>query len=164
MIEIKHETLAEIVLPVDPASLTTAQEKGVRIVKTKSGKMIPTFFKKKRAVENERLLTKALRPFAPKSPYSCEGWFEGLGLFITYFFPYTSSTPKKIIGACNGGMFVPMTQRPDVDNISKAVIDVMTKCGFFVDDSQISELVLRKFRAVNPCIVISIVKQTAEDK
>ena len=48
-----------------------------------------------------------------------------------------------------------MTNRPDVDNISKAVIDCMTKCGFWEDDSQLA-LKLAKFRSQNPRIEIGI--------
>lgn len=36
------------------------------------------------------------------------------------------------------------TQRPDVDNLAKAVLDVMTEAGIWYDDDQISELSLTK--------------------
>jgi len=37
------------------------------------------------------------------------------------------------------------TTRPDVDNLAKALIDCMTKAGYWCDDAQISSLVVEKF-------------------
>lgn len=36
------------------------------------------------------------------------------------------------------------TTKPDVDNLAKGLLDVMTKMGFWEDDNQIAELILRK--------------------
>ena len=55
----------EFDIPIDPSVLTTAQEKGVRIVKGRNGKCFPSFFKKAKAVENERMLMNILPKYKP---------------------------------------------------------------------------------------------------
>lgn len=46
--------------------------------------------------------------------------------------------------------------KPDLDNLSKMLLDVMTKLHFWKDDSLIVGLVLEKFWAATPGIYISI--------
>lgn len=138
-------------LDINPASLTTAQEKGVRIVKSKSGKMFPTFYKKKKSVENETLIMNLLKPFIPNHPlFGYDERILALVLTIVYFFPHTSSARKS-----ERDNITFMTNRPDVDNLSKAFIDCMTKCRFWSDDSCIS-LKEFKFRSPNPHMSVII--------
>lgn len=35
-------------------------------------------------------------------------------------------------------------QKPDIDNLAKAVLDVLTQCGYWRDDSQIAEMLVSK--------------------
>ena len=46
--------------------------------------------------------------------------------------------------------------RPDVDNLAKPVLDVLTKRNFWRDDSQILSLVLTKVYSDNPGILVRI--------
>lgn len=122
----------------------------MRIVKGRNGKCFPSFFKKARAVQNEKMLMSILPKYRPcpcPIPKTDNAMVE---LKLTYYFPHTSSTPKS-----KRDKFSFMTSRPDVDNISKAMIDCMTKCGYWEDDSQLS-LVLRKMRGPSPCIKMEI--------
>lgn len=137
-------------LPIDPSVLTTAQEKGVRIIKGRNGKCFPSFFKKAKAVENERMLMDILPKFKPLEDPIKKSDRTFVQLSIIYYFPHTSSSPKWMKDCV-----APMTSRPDVDNISKAMIDCMTKCGYWEDDSQLN-LSLAKFRSPNPHINVSI--------
>lgn len=34
--------------------------------------------------------------------------------------------------------------KPDTDNVAKAILDVLTACGYWADDSQVAELRVRK--------------------
>ena len=137
-------------VPIDPSVLTTAQEKGVRIVKGRNGKCFPSFFKKAKAVQNEKMLMGVLKKYRPYEHPIVKTDNTYIVLSIDYYFPHKSSTPEW-----KRKFNLPMTNRPDVDNISKAVIDCMTKCGFWEDDSQLS-LRLAKFRSQNPRIEIGI--------
>lgn len=135
-------------LSINPAVLTTAQQKGVRIVKSKSGRCFPSFFKKQKAVQNERMIKGALKPFVPQEAVHNDGDTAVL-LEIVYMFPYQSGAPKW---KREGITF--MTQRPDADNLSKAFVDCMTDMGFWEDDS-IVNFRFSKFRFSHPRIDIS---------
>lgn len=39
------------------------------------------------------------------------------------------------------------TAKPDADNLAKSVLDTMTRCGWWVDDSRVSVLIVRKMLA-----------------
>ena len=41
------------------------------------------------------------------------------------------------------------TTKPDVDNMAKLLIDVMTECGYWHDDGQVSQLLLTKYWCQN---------------
>lgn len=69
-----------------------------------------------------------LRPYAPDKPIT-----GAVVLKLEFVFPWRKSEPKKnrVLGRR------PMTSKPDWDNLAKTLVDVMTKLGFWVDDSQI---------------------------
>lgn len=50
----------------------------------------------------------------------------------------------------------PYINRPDVDNLCKALLDVMTELGFWKDDSKVYSLVCEKFWAARPGLYIKI--------
>lgn len=146
-------------LDIDPSCLTTAQEKGVRIVKAKNGKMFPTFFKKKRSLENEKLISNELKK-------KIVGWKTvqndgdtAVNLRIVYMFPHPSGTPKWRRSETTF-----MTQRPDADNVSKALVDCMTKAGLWEDDSMVN-FNFSKYRAPDPhiIVIVSVWKQEREN-
>lgn len=133
-------------LNVNPAELSTAQEKGVRIVKI-HGKAIPMFYEKAKAKKGRAMLMSALSKFKPKEPMH-----GPITLSVEYLFSYPKGTPK-----CRMLDDAPMVQRPDVDNLQKMFQDVLTKMGFWDDDSQIWKLTLSKKRTVKePMIKVSI--------
>ena len=91
----------------------------------------------------------ALRPFRPKEPIRNDG-DTAVELRIVYYFPHPSGTPKW-----KRDQVTFMTQRPDADNLSKAVVDCMTKAGFWDDDSMVN-FNFAKYRSPNPCIRVEI--------
>lgn len=135
-------------LDINPAKLSTAQEKGVRIVRTRGGRHIPMFYKKSGMIETERLLKAHLSK--KKSDTIRKDGNTAVELRIIYQFPYTSSHPKWMQDQLSF-----MTERPDVDNLSKSLIDCMTELGFWEDDSMVFPN-LSKYRSPNPCIRIQI--------
>lgn len=50
----------------------------------------------------------------------------------------------------------PHTSKPDVDNLCKALYDIMTKLGYWKDDSQIYSGITEKFWAARPGLYIRI--------
>lgn len=60
--------------------------------------------------------------------------------------------PIKDAQACGE----PYVKKPDVDNLCKALLDIMTKLGFWKDDKQIYELHIGKYYSERPGIYIKI--------
>ena len=50
------------------------------------------------------------------------------------------------------GKVMPMTTKPDADNLAKAVLDALTDLGFWGDDSQIVVLHISKIRTPSPFV------------
>lgn len=50
------------------------------------------------------------------------------------------------------------TQRPDLDNLTKTVLDALTDAGAWVDDAQVVCLTLTKFNTPNPLLSISLLE------
>ena len=48
------------------------------------------------------------------------------------------------------------TVKPDVDNLSKQLLDAMTRLRFWEDDRQVVELVARKWYDENPRWVVEV--------
>ena len=48
------------------------------------------------------------------------------------------------------------TQRPDLDNLSKTILDGLTEAGAWADDAQVCRLTLEKHNAPNPFVQITI--------
>lgn len=134
-------------LDINPADLTTAQEKGVRILTIK-GKPMPMFYKKAKAKQNEKMLETALKPHLIETIKN-----DGdtcVELYLRYCFPHASGTPKW-----KKNCLTFMTQRPDADNLSKAIVDVMTRLGFWHDDSMVNFHFI-KYRCPSPHISVEI--------
>lgn len=136
-----------IVLNIDSYQLPTAQQKGAFVGKDNR----VHFFTKAKIAKAQKTLILALSPVA----YHCSQWGKTpISLSIEFCFPFPKTTSKKHLVN-----YTYHVQRPDLDNIYKDFGDAMTEAGFWDDDSQIAELVLRKFRVTeNPRIVISVRK------
>ena len=50
------------------------------------------------------------------------------------------------------------TQRPDLDNLTKTVLDALTDAGAWVDDAQVVCLTLFKFNSPKPQLTIGLMK------
>ena len=117
-----------------------------KILKTKDGRY---FIGKKessnaKATQNE--LFNLLYPYRPEQPLE-----KPLQVEIKWVYPYRKSEPKK-----NRTAEKYCDTRPDVDNICKLLFDMMTRIGFWIDDSQIADLHFIKVWDSKPRIEIKI--------
>jgi len=113
-----------------PPTSTSQQKRAVAL----PGKGI-RFFKTKAQQQAENNYMALVYPHRPPEP------MQGpVSLSICFTFPWRKSEPKKNrVNGCR-----PHETRPDVDNIAKALIDVMGASGFWRDDAQIAEMHLKK--------------------
>ena len=121
----------------------TAQQKGVFV---RGGKV--RFFTKKKVREGENFLAALLSMHAPDAPFS-----EPVAVKVRWTFPWRKSERKSIVTAGNP---VPHTSRPDLDNLEKALLDVMTRLNFWTDDSLVTEKSTSKWWGPRPGIDIEI--------
>lgn len=129
------------------ASKTTAQHKGVMV---RGGRVM--FFKKKEIVSEEQRLTIGCIPYRPE--WALDG---PVCAKITFVFPFTKAEQKKHKDHVNDLAFTtPKLTRPDVDNCAKTIMDVLTKQRFWVDDSQVTTLILCKLSGWTPAIHVEI--------
>lgn len=120
-------------LKMDPPT-ATSQENKVAFV---GGKMM--HYKSKGAKETFKVLTKALKPYAPDEPMN-----GPIRLMTLWRFPKGKSHKAnewKI-------------SKPDTDNLQKALKDVMTRLGFWVDDSRVCCELVSKIWSDDPGITI----------
>lgn len=114
----------------------TAQQKGVRVVHGK-----PMFYEKNEVKEARRIFAAALMPYAPEQPLD-----SPVRLVCDWYFFSKSHKANTW-----------RTTRPDTDNLQKLVKDVMTDCGFWLDDSQVCwETVRKKWTRAEPALVIKV--------
>lgn len=119
----------------------TSQQKGA----FSTGKGI-RFFKKKAVRQAENTMLALFQPHAPKQPI-----LGPVQLEVEWTFPYRKSEKKSVV---SGGFIVPVTTRPDLDNLSKTLVDSLVTLRFLEDDGQIYELVLRKYWGSKPGIKV----------
>lgn len=125
-------------LPIQPPR-TTHQQKGVRIVRQGS-KTVPMFYEKKKVQEVRTLYNEALLEHAPAEP------IEG-AIALDVEWKFCSRSHKQ-------GEW--KTTKPDVDNMTKLLLDCMTDVGFWNDDAQVVRLTTAKYWADVPGIEIAV--------
>ena len=100
------------------------------------------------------LFTSKLKKFAPKKPWNCP-----IQLCVLWRFRAPES---KCVGKDGAWKIT----KPDTDNLTKLLQDVMTECGFWKDDALVCRLVEEKKEypaEVKHGILISIIDLTNED-
>lgn len=129
----------------------TSQMKGVRVVNGR-----PHFFKRKTVQQAENSLWALLHPHAPAQP------LDGpLCLVLRFYWPWRKSERKSRIKAFS---VYPIETRPDVENVAKGLIDVMTTLRFWNDDAQLSSLSISKAWSDQPGISLCLARDTAVDR
>lgn len=135
-----------IFIPCVPPK-TTSQQKGVMVI---GGK--PRFFTKAKVRQSADDMMSLLMPHAPRRP------LEGpIKLTVTLTYPWRKTEKKRNL--LKG--WLPNDKKPDFDNLSKAICDVMTKLLFWQDDGQVYDGRIIKGWGDNPGIKIEI--ETEDD-
>lgn len=126
----------------------TAQQKGVFV---RNGRA--HFFTKRKVRDAEDFLAAMLAPHAPPEPLRGAVYFQA-----RWCFPYRKSEPKRVTEA---GREIPHTSRPDLDNLEKNLLDVLTRLRYWADDS----LVFMKSTAKvwGPSPYLNIALMTADE-
>lgn len=143
-------------LPVDPDTLPTAQQKGVRSMQINGHTVIQHYTKNKVKKAADKLLT-ALRTASENTPMHGTpetDWF----INVVFVFPLPASYPRWRYGTYK-------RTRPDGDNLLKMLLDVITRSGlYWSDDAQVQiGNVLRRYQTdgEQPRILVSIVAHNA---
>lgn len=126
---------------------TTAQQHK-RIFRNKSGRMFLGTDKKGRATESE--LASIFMSRQPPKDFPRD---KPLAVEIEFRYPYKKSEKKSVV---KDGLVIPHTSRPDLDNLCKGCADVLTRCGFWNDDSQVHKITLSKAYCSAPGIYLKI--------
>lgn len=108
--------------------IPTAQARA-RHGRTKSG--LHMTFKSASQKANERTLEALLAPYAPKTPL-----VGPLVLEFVAALPVGKSDSKKLREAKLTGLVAP-EKKPDIDNLTKQIMDCMTRLQFWTDDVQV---------------------------
>ena len=125
----------DIFLEMDPPT-STSQENKTAVV---NGRIM--HYKSKGAKQTFSTLTAALKPFAPAVP------MDG-PIHLTVVWKFRANKLHKT------GTW--RTSRPDTDNLQKALKDVMTRLGYWVDDSRVCYEIVGKLWSDYPGIDIHI--------
>jgi Holliday junction resolvase RusA-like endonuclease len=121
----------------------TAQQKGAFVM---NGKV--RFFEKAKVRSAREILFSALQPYQPAVPFT-----NAVSLKVKYCFPYRKTEKKATI---KNSLQVAHTVRPDLDNLEKLLLDVMTSLQFWKDDSQVCDKHTQKFFASQGKIAIEV--------
>jgi Holliday junction resolvase RusA-like endonuclease len=119
----------------DPPTVT-AQQKGVMV---RAGR--PMFFTKKKVKDAQDALIMQLRKFAPRQPIE----FPVL-VKIKFAFRVTKARPHERVHGV----------RPDLDNLTKGVLDALCPAGWLKDDALVDQLVVEKCRTGDPYMEITM--------
>ena len=75
-----------------------------------------------------------------------------LCLYVDITWPWNNSDAKRVRHL----KIVPHWKRPDLDNVCKALFDAMTTTRWWLDDAQIAELTVCKWRGGEPGIRLAL--------
>lgn len=123
-----------------------------RTVRSKKGESISYTPARTKYYEHQILSAFLFEAGNPKKPVFAKG--VPVRIRITaYYKPAARTTKKDMLKIQNGEKF-PL-RKPDVDNITKAVLDALNKAAYH-DDSQVIEITARKFYSVNEGLTVEI--------
>jgi Holliday junction resolvase RusA-like endonuclease len=74
-----------------------------------------------------------------------------LAVILAFHFPFPAAVKARDRKATSW-----RTQRPDLDNLSKSILDALTDAGAWADDAQVVDLTLKKTNSPTPRLSIYI--------
>ncbi len=123
----------------------TAQQRRVRMINGH-----PQFYDPPALKAAKTAIEEQLRPHVPEKPFD-----QAVRMWVQWNFSYKS-------GHKDGDY---RDTRPDTDNLQKALKDIMTKLGFWVDDALVvDEWVVKRWNKSDPGLYIRVVPVPAEPK
>lgn len=125
----------------------TAQGSSMILKSKKTGKFFIGKKADSNAVQDKNYLLAMLVPHRPETPLR-----GALKCEIELFYLWRKSETKKNIA--KGEM--PVTTKPDCDNLAKQILDCLTKLAFWSDDAQVFDLRIVKKYSSNPKTVFKI--------
>lgn len=121
-----------------PCQVTPKQGDRSSIAATKSGRRFVRHYQPKNVVKNAEAISALAAYHRPAKP------LEGpVRLSLQFYFPWRKSDSKRY----REPGYRPMDTKPDLDNLAKQMCDVLQRCGFFRNDSQICDISIRKGRS-----------------
>ncbi len=139
-----EELVQDITLPIPPTAQKRARHvfrfrKNVSNIAGMNKKDVgfSTTYHDKGQMENEGDIMSLLQQYIPEEPYKDAIRIEILANFPV---PKTTLSKKKEVIRIKERGGVPRTKKPDADNLSKQILDCMTKLGFWLDDKQVFDI------------------------
>jgi|694.fasta_scaffold46918_10 Holliday junction resolvase RusA-like endonuclease len=129
--------------PIEPP--TSTHQANLRVLKTKTGRLFVGKMKKNKVTKWVDQMRPYLVRGKPLQP------MEG-AVRVCIRLYYTS--PKYLLPKINKCKELVKTTKPDVDNVVKVILDEMTKCGYWLDDSQIWCITIEKYWSATPKVCI----------
>ena len=136
---------------------TTAQQTGIKILRSKStGRHVPLHYKKEKVEAAIAWFVSRLAPYSPRNGKTVA--FEvhvPLRLEVVFVFNWNKPELKKR----KAGLLTECwwkTTKPDAGNATKLVSDVLTAQGFWADDAQVCVETTSKVFGDRPGVFVSI--------
>lgn len=121
-----------------------------RVFSQKKGRVVtvPDIVDSRELTLAKHTIEQQLWPHKPARPFEA----LAVSLVLEFCFPWTSEHTKKVRALGR----IPKATRPDCENIAKTFVDRMTHLRFFTDDGLIAELIVRKWYADRPGVLVSL--------
>lgn len=113
----------------------THQQKKVTITNGR-----PRFYENQELKQARAFYMNKLKEVRPSKPYT-----QPLAVELTFIYE------KK-----NARCLTPRQEKPDCDNLAKLVLDCMEACGYFANDSQVTDLHIKKFNGSKRQLIVYI--------
>ena len=149
VMKLEEATSIDFFIPCNPPKST--HQAALRILKRHDGTQFVGKFASSKGKRVETELMTLFMPYRPPAPLS-----GPLHLAVFWRYPWRKSEKKTNIA--KGPMWC--DTRPDCDNLSKFVCDIMTRLAFWHDDSQVAVLAFRKQWCSDPGIGIHVKELT----
>lgn len=127
--------MIEIVLRCVPPSTTAQQGKRVRVVRTRTGRHVPRFYRSAAIQRAAHTWATLLQPHIPAQPI-----VGPVSLGVSLVYPHLQCTAKR-----DQVSMRPKTSKPDLGNAVKEIEDVLVRLRFLEDDQQVGRLTAEKW-------------------
>jgi len=142
------QTETWLVIPHEPP--TSTHQAALRVLKSKTGKMFVGKMKNSKIVGWMRTFEPWVAEARPAKP------MEGA---VQVHIKLLYSPPKYLLRKIHKCKTIVKTTKPDCDNAVKVILDLFTKNGYWLDDSQVWSITIEKYWSIEPSVQV-LFKQT----